>query len=253
MPAGHQGNDNWGFLSDRVDDGMEGLLAGFSDMPVGTGAVRVAPGAASRLRDDDGVASLSPGDDENDGGMAVEEDLLRWRNAVVEKEKNPSWKDHGQGPFRHRCFSVEWRSSVLVNQEDIIKNVFSVLGGEVSFVLGTDVRKSRADHMIVVRLKDQTWWRDWKSKLMFGHGEDVEGEGLFLRVRIPRAQSGEGTKLFVDEMIRKCDVYDITCSYREPELTREHGKGYLRPGRKKRKVGVEEDRDSGENDGDEDA
>jgi hypothetical protein len=131
---------------------------------------------------------------------------------------------------------VEWRDSVLVDHEEVTRQVFVLLGRaeSLAFALGMRERKQegeqRADHFVVVRLNDREGWRDWKSKLMFGHGNEV-----MMRVRVPRRQSAEGTKAFVDVMMDEMRGYGVTCMHKETELMREHGKGYLRPGRKKRK------------------
>ena len=39
---------------------------------------------------------------------------------------------------------------------------------------------------------------------MFGHGGEAEGEGLFIRVLVPRRASAEGTKAFVVGMMHRC-------------------------------------------------
>lgn len=39
---------------------------------------------------------------------------------------------------------------------------------------------------------------------------------------------------FVTEMVEKCKTYPVIEGYREEEMTREHDKGYARPGRKRK-------------------
>ena len=170
------------------------------------------------------------------------EELAKWQSAVVVGHNEPTWMDQVAGRLQARCFAVEWRGSVLLDMEEFEGRLLGVLGKkarEASFVLGMEVRKSRADYMAVVRLNSRLRWRDWRRELMFGHGGEVEGEGLFTRLRVPVRSSAEGTKAFVEEMVGKCAVYEYTRRYREEAMLQEHDKAYSRPGRKRKATEVD--------------
>lgn len=197
---------------------------------------------------------VMPDEDVKDGSDVVThdgrsgptpEELAAWRSEVVVGHREPTGSDHTSGRLQARCFSAEWRGSVLLDKEEFIRQLFGVLEGKegkegkVSFMLGMDVRKSRADYLVVVRSESRLRWRDWRETLMFGHGGDADGEGLFMRVRVPCRASAEGTKAFVEEMIGKCAVYEHTYRYKEADMLREHSKGYSRPGRKRKAMEIE--------------
>ena len=191
----------------------------------------------------EGSSQDKPGSAEGKSGSGpTSDEVATWQRAVVAGRNEPTGSDHATGRFQARCFAVEWRGSVLLDPEEFVRQLFGVLGdegGEASFVLGMEVRKSRGDYMVVVRLKSRLRWRDWRKKLMFGHGGEVEGEGLFMRVRVPRRASEEGTQAFVEEMIGKCVVYEHTRTHKEECMLREHDKEYLRPGRKRKVIEID--------------
>ncbi len=186
---------------------------------------------------DDGedVGEATTGDDDGEGleGTATDDDTAKWQSSVTIASKRRTWIEYTGGRLRSRCFAVEWRGSVLTDKVEFVRRMFGVIGGDVSFMLGTEVRSSRADHLVVVRSSKLMCWRDWRKKLMFGHGDDAGEAGLFMRVRVPGASSGEGVKAFVDDMVRRCDVYEYTSKYREADLVRDYDKSYVRPGRRK--------------------
>jgi len=187
------------------------------------------------VRDDgDDMEGTTTGDDDvhEDEGPTMDE-VATWQNAVVSASRRRTWTEYTSGWFRSRCFAVEWRGSVLTDRVEFVRRMFGVIGGDASFMLGTEVRSSRADYFVVVRSSKRMCWRDWRKKLMFGHGDDADEAGLFMRVRVPSATSGEGVKAFVDDMVRKCDVYEYASKYKEVELLRGHDKSYARPGRRK--------------------
>lgn len=162
---------------------------------------------------------------------ATEDDLATWQSMVVRSLKPRTWQVYSSGYFQNRCFAVEWRDSVLLGQEELVCGMFRALGGNVSFMLGTEVRSSRADHMAVVRSVSLIRWRDCRSKLMFGHGDGATEDGLFVRVRVPDRKSIEGVNAFVGEMVRKCETYGETSRYNSGDLVRAHDRSYARPSR----------------------
>ncbi|KAL2052840.1 hypothetical protein ABVK25_006779 [Lepraria finkii] len=196
---------------------------------------------------------VMPDEDVKDGSDVVThdgrsgptpEEVARWRSEMVVSRNEPTGSDQSSSRFQARCFAVEWRDSVLLDGEELIRQLFGVLEGKewkegkVSFVLGMDVRKSRADYLVVVRSESRLRWRDWRKKLMFGHGG--EGEGLFMRVRVPLRGSVEGTQAFVREMLGKCGTYEHIYRHKEADMLREHDKGYARSGRKRKAAEVDE-------------
>lgn len=174
---------------------------------------------------------------ENQGGAdgaQIAEELAQWRSSVVAEQKARVGKDYSGARFQSRCFAVEWRGSVLLDKEVFLRELRDAVGGDASFMLEIEGRKSRVDYFAVVRVDERMRCRDWRKKLMFGHGGDVEGEGPFMRVQVPRRGSEEGTRDFVLQMVRKCDTYPDVFRYRQAEMMREHSKAYPRPGRKKK-------------------
>ena len=237
MAGGYPSSGSWlPPFDDAVDCiGIEEIFNGIGGLPVAA----MGDFSVPRLRGVSHDAAGGTGDDEEPSGTVAMEDIAKWRRDVVVDRREVVSKDHEGGRLKSRCFAVEWRSSALVDTEEIVNGLFSLLGGDASFVLGTDARGSRADHMAVVRLKEagkRIMWRNCREKLMFGHGAEALGETLFLRVLIASSQSAEGTKAFVDEMLRKCNLYEVVYRYDEVGLTRELDRGYSRGGRKKRKV-----------------
>jgi hypothetical protein len=195
------------------------------------GAFEDGPGQAASMSEE------SEDDAENEED-ATDEDLATWQSRVVRSSKPRTWEVYSSGRFQSRCFAVEWRDSVLLNQEELTRGMFRAVGGEASFMLGTEVRSSRADHMAVVRSNERILWRDCRKRLMFGHGPGDAGteDGLFIRVRVPERKSVEGVNAFVGEMVRKCETYGETSSYNGGDLVRAHEKSYARPGRTSRKT-----------------
>lgn len=193
---------------------------------------------AAGLFDDERGASPAPvaGADADDdvvgGGQAgpTEEQLVRWRQAVVGRDRERSWKIHSDKRFQSRCFAAEWRSSSLLDRDDFLRRLFLVVGGDVSFALGVDQRAGRADYFLVVRLHDPVRWRDWRQLLMFGHDTEDESEGLFLRLLVPRTPSGGGVVQFVQEMSKRCGLYGHVSKFRDSELLRVQSRGHGRPG-----------------------
>jgi hypothetical protein len=190
------------------------------------GAFEDGPGQTASMSEE------SEDDDENEED-ATDEDLATWQSRVVRSSKPRTWEVYSSGHFQSRWFAVEWRDSVLVDQQELARGMFRAVGGEVSFMLGTEVRSSRADHMAVVRSFSRIRWRDCRNKLMFGHGLDDGGseDGLFVRVRVPSRKSAEGVLAFMGEMVRKCETYGETSKYKAEDLVRAHDKSYARPGR----------------------
>jgi hypothetical protein len=176
-----------------------------------------------------------------DGGRPTTEEIAAWESHVVRVGRPREWKAHTGKRLQSRCFSVEWRSSVLVDGREFVRRLLSVVGGEASFVLGMDIRKSRADYFVVVRLFKLGRWRDWWKVLMFGHGGYDAEEGLFMRVCVPRRRDREkGIHAFVNEMLLTCDTYSETCRYKEPGLFRLQS----RAGKKKKKTDVGDEIDT---------
>ena len=209
VPDGQQGDNSWMLAWDEPDSTVEELLAEFYELPSGAvPGVQAAVGgeADSEMALEEAEGLEESGEDEGKNSGPTAEELARWQSAVVSGRSEPTGNEQASGRFQGRCFAVEWRGSVLLDKGQFVRQLFRALGKEgeeASFVLGMEVRKSRADYFLVVRLKTRLRWRDWRKKLMFGHGGEVEGEGLFMRVRVPCRSSEEGTKAFVEEMIGK--------------------------------------------------
>jgi hypothetical protein len=168
----------------------------------------------------------SGGETSDDGaGRPTAEQLAVWQQQVVRVDRQRTWKQHTEGLLQCRCFAVEWRSSMLLDKDEFVRRMFGVVGGDASFVLGADIRESRADYFVVVRVGDRVALRDWRKKLMFGHGEHAGEEGLFMRVCVPRlSRTDKGINAFVQDMLRKCDGYSETCRYKEAQLIREQSR-----------------------------
>ena len=239
----------WGSL--MIVPWLEDLLAGVCELPVRAERMSVPAGEVMDSAGDevDSESRSDGGESRNDqvGGPAAAERAAR-RKMVVTADGSRAWKDYFGTRFEVRCFAVEWRGSVLLDKEKFLDGLFRAVEGEAgeaveaSFIVGMEIRKLKADYFAVIRRKEPVRWRDWRRELMFGHGvEGGEGEGeeqgLYMRVLVPGQSSAEGHGAFVAEMIGRCDsTYPDTYRYREAEMTREHNKGYARPGRK-RKVG----------------
>lgn len=245
MLSGEQARHNSRTVGrEEFDVGMEDLFAGLCEPSAPKTFAPSGVGPVGGEFDGQWAAEEESGNEEgSEGNGPTREEGRMWRRAVVVDSKERVWKDHSAARLQARCFAVEWRGSVLLDREEFVRQLFDVLGedgGEASFVVGMEVRESRADYMAVVRLKDQTSWRDWRKALGFAHGGGAEGEGLFVRVRVPLRGSAEGTQSFITDMAARCEVYEDRYRYREAEMTREHSKAYARPGRK-RKVDDNED------------
>ena len=172
----------------------------------------------------------------DEAGGPTPEQLLEWQSKLARRAHPRSSRDHSGVRFQGRCFAVEWRSSAVLDGDVFVQELFRLIGGEVSFVLGMEARKMRADYRVVVRSRELIRWRDWKKKLMFGHGGEVEGEPLYMRVEVPSRGSEECTRAFVNEMVSKCELYEQVWRYNEQAMRREHDKGYPRPGRRRSPV-----------------
>lgn len=193
-------------------------------------------GSGEARGDDPGQPVATPEESEcDDEEGPTDDELAMWQSMVVQSSKPRTWEVYSTGHFQSRWFAVEWRDSVVLDQEELARGMFRAVGGDVSFMLGTEVRSSRADHMAVVRSRGRIRWRDCKEKLMFGHGSSDGGaeDGLFVRVRVPGRKSAEGVLAFIGEMVRKCDTYGETSKYNGDDLVRAHDKSYARPGRTK--------------------
>lgn len=166
------------------------------------------------------------------------EQVDAWINRVVTDGRFRVWKEHGGQRFQSRCFAVEWKGSVVVDEQGFMRELFRVLGGELSFVLGVEVRKTRADYMMVARMQGRVRWRDWREKLMFGHGGDMTEPGLFIRVRVPRRGTDDGVNTFVSSMKRRCEGYPQVFKYKADEMEFRQGRGYGQ-GRRQRSGGLE--------------
>lgn len=171
------------------------------------------------VNDDEG-SSVDEMDEGGPKGPTADE-VATWQREVVEVGRQRVWKEQRVGlRLQSRCFAVEWRGSMLTDKEEFVRRLLSVVGGEASFVLGTERRTSRADYFVIVRLSGRVRWRDYREVLMFGHGDCGDEEGLFMRVRIPRRKTDESLNAFAKEMVMKCGTYDETCRYKEAQLTR---------------------------------
>lgn len=163
------------------------------------------------------------------------DEVNAWVGAVSTEAKVRTWKDLGGERLQSRCFLVEWKGSVLLDREDFLRKLFAAVGvdgADVSFVMGREVRATRADYCLVLRLKSRMRWRDWRKKLMFGHGGDVDESGLVMRVRVPCKGTDEGVIEFVEDMKRRCELYDEVCRWNEGNMVRRQSRP---PTRRKRK------------------
>jgi hypothetical protein len=219
------------------DLGMEDMLSGCWETGVEKGLPLRLTAAGGNEVDCEMVWEESVDDQERG---PTPEQLALWRRSVVTTDRSPVSKDHVEGRFQYRCFSVEWRSSTLLDREQFIDQLFGVIGGETPFVMGVTARPSRADYFLLVRSKSLLRWRDWRKTLMFGHGGEAECEALFMRLQVPCRQSEEGTTAFVQEMTSMCEMYAHTYRYRELEMVREHEKSHARSGRKRKVTEIDE-------------
>ena len=230
MVDSRQGKDgDWDEMGLGVfDEEAEDLFVGFSE--------QVEPGAR-RAECGDSVDSEegSESGDSSTGGLGpTEEDLARWESGVISTVGDRVWKEHPVGVLlQSRCFAVDWRSSVLLDRRAFIRGLFRVVGGDASFVLGSEIRRTRAEYSVVVRMKSRVRWRSWRKELMFGHAAHSDEEGLFVRVRVPLRATDEGINAFIGQMKRRCEVFEQTSKYNEADLIRVQDKSYARPGRKK--------------------
>ena len=236
-------HESWMSVSNRADAGIETLFAGICESTFVAEADLVMREAdpvirgSERFREDELEATDGNEGErsERDGGSGPTQDqLLEWQGKVTRQVNGRAGKDFSGDRFQCRCFAVEWRSSVLVDGESFLWELFRLIGGDVPFVLGGQVRKSRADYSLIVRGKEVIRWREWTKKLMFGHGG--EADGVFIGVEVPLRNSEECTRQFVLEMTSKCERYDHVWRYKEDEMKRELHRGYSRPGRRKTPV-----------------
>jgi hypothetical protein len=148
---------------------------------------------------------------------------LNWKKKVV------VWKSHvGGHMLQTRCFSVEWRSSLLLDKDEFVRRMRALIGsGEtVSYCVGAEVRRMRADYMIVVRTGDRVRIRDPRDRFLSGHGYE-EGlndgavePGIFFRIRVPAKGTDEGINAFVKHMKLKCEEFDEVTVVNETKLIR---------------------------------
>ena len=243
LAAGGQFDDESWMQATTVDDGsIDDLFAGICEprkcpLPDWEGGSMQFEMDEMEVMDEaegeDGNTSTTNG---NECGPTAEE-MRIWSSLLVKQRNERVGKDYSGARFQGRCFAVEWRSSRLLDSELFVRQLFQLIGGEAAFILGMEVRGSRADYRVLVRTRELIRWRDWRKKLMFGHGGEAEGEGLYMRVEVPSRGSEESTMSFVSEMMLRCSYYPDTWRYNEPDLRRVHDKGYARPGRRKHTVG----------------
>jgi hypothetical protein len=231
-------------LPPALDSECEGLFEAFDE----SSAAEPRKVSPPRPANASGSGAVGGGVGDEQGGWGEESDeageenevptaqqVEQWQSKVVEFKRERTWRDHIAGTLQSRCFTVEWKGSPLVQKDDFVRRVFGALGGKVSFVLGTEIRTSTADYYMVVRCGNRARWRDWRKKLMFGHGGqgDFE-EGFFMRVRVPRWRTVEGINVFLRDAMQKCEGYGETSRYRESEMSRVQS----RPGRPGRAMDV---------------
>ncbi len=197
---------------------LEAVL--FSGMPGRLAGTPVADGAF----DEDAESAASEVEPQQTGPSA--EQVSIWVGEVLTEGKHRVWKEHSGSRFQSRCFSVEWKGSALLDEQQFLRELFRVFGGELSFVLGVEARQTRADYLLVVRMKGQKRWRDWREKLMFGHGGDMGEAGLFIRLRVPRRGTDDGVNLFVRHMKRRCGEYPQVFRFREEEMEFSQARGH---------------------------
>lgn len=170
---------------------------------------------------------------ESGDGVTVEV-VEEWERDVVYATEGRAWKEHSAGVMlQSSCFAVEWRGSTLLDKGVFIRGLLRAVGGDAAFVVGCEIRKSRADYAAVVRMKDRVRWRGWRRKLMFGHAADEEAEELFMKLRVPLNKRDDGINAFMEQMKRRCEVLEDRCYYNRDNLVRVQDKGYARPGRRK--------------------
>jgi hypothetical protein len=192
----------------------------------------------SELEEDD--AEMDDESPENVGDGLLEsvrptdEDLARWNRCIVSDRKERVWKAHGSGILQSACFAVEWRASILLDKEEFLRRLFLLVGEKVSFILGCEIRESRADYTLLVRMQKRVRWKSWKKLLMFGHASKDEEEDLFMRVRVPLSGTDKDVIAFVKQMTRRCDAFENTSKYREEGLVRRRDMSFARPGRRRR-------------------
>lgn len=160
-------------------------------------------------------------DDAAEIGRSVKDDFSQspgfgeWRSKVERRRAAPVAKDLvWEQRFRGRCGSVEWRSSTVLDGEEMVDRILGLFGEECFFALARDSRGSRADYLLVFRRKDVGWW-DWRRRFGFGHGEEPWGEPWFMRFEVPSNQTAEGTNRFTTEMLAKCETYGEVWTYRK--------------------------------------
>ena len=220
----------------------------WDDLGVGTmtdaEATTLYFGFSEQVKPGEGVESedLSPEEEDDDveseeGEEEVrrgptEEMLTKWESGVEGATGGRKWKEHPFGMMQSTCFAVEWRGSVLLDKQVFIRKLLLLVGGDASFVMGCEIRRSRADYTVVVRMKKRVRWREWRRKLMFGHASDGEEEGLFMRVRVPLVGTDQGINAFIGQMKRRCEVYEETSRYKEGNLIRVRDMSFDRPGRR---------------------
>jgi hypothetical protein len=221
--------ESWIYAPDEVDSGLERYFAGFGEKY--PEAVRASVEVAAGVEETEGKDGERSGN-EGENAPTLEE-VLEWSNKIVRETKPRSSKYHEGARFQCRCFAVEWRSSPVTDGDVFVREFLSLIGGDASFVMGWQVNKTRADYRVIVRAKEAIRWRDWRKKLMFGHGGDAEG--VYMAAEVPRRGSEECTRQFVLEMILKCEQYEHVYRYgdNEEHLRRELDRGYARPGRRK--------------------
>lgn len=154
-----------------------------------------------------------------------------WMDQVTFSSRGRSWKSFHGGRLQSLCFSVLWKQSTVLDEKELVRGLFVTFGGDASFVLGWDVRETRADFMAVVRVPEIVRWRDWRRKFSFGHGGDASEPGLYVSLRVPSKASDEGVVAFVQEMRHECGTFSNVCWFREEEMMRKQSRSGRRKGR----------------------
>ena len=236
--GGRLGQESWMMESNTADARMESLFAGFCESALAAEVQGDVGMGGSESYEEEEVEATDGNEGErserDSGSGPTQYELLQWQSRVTRQVNGRAGKDFSGDRFQCRCFAVEWRSSVLVDGQYFLQELFKLIGGEVSFVLGWQVRKSRADYSLIARGKEVIRWRDWRKKLMFGHGG--EADGVFIGVEVPLRNSEECTRQFVLEMTSKCERYEHVWRYQEEDMRRELDRSYPRPGRRKTPV-----------------
>lgn len=136
-------------------------------------------------------------------------------------EKTPKWKRHMGHGLDARVFAVEWKDSTILDSANILRALFGLIGKEIAFVLGTDVVGETADYLLLLRADQRQRWRDWRTSLGFGIGEEGENHSPRIRIWVPAdPQRVEGIAGFVKEMGSRCEAYPRVIRFREKELNR---------------------------------